>query len=530
MSESTTAQARGVRSVVSSRGMTTLAIALAFIAFLHGVRFGTFTASGSDSYGYVSEADLWLNGTLIINQPLHDEFSTSWRWANMTLAPVGYRPGEIGGTMVPTYPPGLPLLMAAFKAVGGETAVYLVVPLLGALAVWLTYRLGLKFGDCYVGALASVTLLVSPIFLSRLVWPMSDVPAMTWWLTALVLATEPSLARTALAGAAAAAAILTRPNLFPLALLPGVLILMRSASRRTGISRSAVYAVAMLPGPIAVAIINNHLYGSPLASGYGTLETIYASRHMVTNLVQYSTWLIETQTPFMLLAFAAPFLLWRAGRLEASRLSVFALIFFTGVILLYVSYSPFDDPEYLRFLLPAYPITLAAAAAAFGVLAPGDERRRATAFAAIALILAVWGVWHGRQAFRTRGDEARYRAAGRIAATLPEDALFLSNLHSGSLRYYAKRLTLRFDWLAPDVYAEALEKLREAGRPLFVVLDESEREAFRGRYASVADLSWLDEPPTLIAAKRVFFYQIWPLADDRATVLPLSQERTPFVR
>jgi len=500
----------------SFRGTTTLAIALALIAFAYGVRFGTFTASGSDSYGYVSEADLWLNGTLIINQPLHDEFSSSWRWANMMLAPVGYRPGETGGTMVPTYPPGLPLLMAAFKAVGGETAVYFVVPLLGALGVWLTYCLGLKFGDCYVGALAGVALLVSPIFLSRLVWPMSDVPAMAWWLTALVLAIEPSMARTALAGAAAAAAILTRPNLFPLALFPGVLILMRSASARSGVGRAAVFTLAMLPGPIAVAVIDTHLYGSPLASGYGTAETIFAGRYFMANLAHYPTWLVEGQTPFILLAVAAPLLLRRAGRVVESRLSLFALMFFAGVLALYLWYTPYDDPEYVRFLLPAYPLLLATAAGTFGVVAPKTERRRATAFAAMALVLAVWGVWHGRYAFRAQADEARYRAAARMAATLPEDALFLSNVHSGSLRYYAKRLTLRYDWLAPDVYSEALEKLRESGRPLFVVLDESERQAFRARYGSVADLSWLDKPPTLIAAKRVFFYQLWPAVSDRA--------------
>lgn len=499
----------------SSRVMTALAIALSLVAFAYGVRFGTFTASGSDSYGYVSEADLWLKGTLIVNQPLHDEFSSSWRWANMTLAPVGYRPGEIGGTMVPTYPSGLPLLMAAFKAVGGETAVYFVVPLLGALAVWLTYCLGLKFGDCYVGALASVALLVSPIFLSRVVWPMSDVPAMTWWLTALVLATEPSMPRTALAGAATAAAILTRPNLFPLALFPAVLILMRGASASRGIRRAAVFTLAMLPGPIAVALIDNHLYGSPFASGYGTADTIFAGRYFVANLVHYPTWLVEGQTPFILLAFTAPLLLRRAGRHVESRLALFAPIFFAGVLLLYLWYTPYDDPEYVRFLLPAYPLMLATAAAAFGALAPTAGRRRAPAFAAMALVLAVWGVWHGRYAFRAQGDEARYRAAARMAATLPEDTLFLSNVHSGSLRYYAKRLTLRYDWLAPDVYSEALEKLRASGRPLFVVLDESEREAFRARYGSVADLSWLDEPPTLIAARRVFFYQIWPRAGNR---------------
>ena len=493
--------------------MTKLAIALALLALAHGVRFGTFTASGSDSYGYVSEADLWLNGRLIIDQPLHDEFT--WRWANLTLTPLGYRPGEIGGTMVPTYSPGLPLLMAAFKAVGGETAVYLVVPLLGALAVWLTYRLGLKCGGSDVAALASLALLVSPIFLTRSVWPMSDVPDMAWWLAAIVLAAEPSMPRSALAGGATAAAILTRPNLLPLALLVGVLILVRSGSVRAGLPRAAVFTLAMLPGPIAVGILNTHLYGSPLDSGYGAVNTIYATSYFMTNVVRYPRWLIETQTPFILLALAAPVLLRRTGRLRESRLALFSVSFFTGVLLLYLWYTPYDDREYLRFLLPSLPVMLAAAAAAFGALAPSAPRARAAAFAAVAVFLVVWGVWQGRDAFRTRGYEARYRAAARMAAALPENTLILCNLHSGSIRYYANRMTLRFEWLAPDVYAAALEEMRKSGRPLFVVLDGSERDAFRARYSGVADLSWLDQPPTLIAAKGVFFYQLWPRASAR---------------
>jgi hypothetical protein len=40
-------------------------------------------------------------------------------------------------------------------------------------------------------------------------------------------------------------------------------------------------------------------------------------------------------------------------------------------------------------------------------------------------------------------------------------------------------------------------------------------EVFRARYASVADLSWLDQPAALIAATRAFSYQPWPAADDR---------------
>src|ERR1041384_6144989 len=182
------------------RTTTKLAIALTLLTFAYGAGFSTYTASGADSYGYVSEADLLLKGTLVVDEPLLGDFT--WRQADWTLTPLGYLPAS-GGTMVPLYAPGLPLLMAAFKAVGGEIALYLVVPLLGALAVWLTYRLGLKFGDGDRALLAAFALLVSPIFLTRMVWPMSDVPAMAWWLAAVVLAVEPSLARSALSGGAA---------------------------------------------------------------------------------------------------------------------------------------------------------------------------------------------------------------------------------------------------------------------------------------------------------------------------------------
>ena len=36
-------------------------------------------------------------------------------------------------------------------------------------------------------------------------------------------------------------------------------------------------------------------------------------------------------------------------------------------------------------------------------------------------------------------------------------AVILSNQHSGSLRYYAGRMTMRFEWLDPDMYVPALE-------------------------------------------------------------------------
>src|SRR5204863_9140097 len=81
----------------------------ALIAFV-GFTNATYTACGSDSYGYVSQAALWSKGELSVDQnwlqplsfPIDD-------WA---LSPLGYRPGIKPHTIVPIYSPGLPLLMA----------------------------------------------------------------------------------------------------------------------------------------------------------------------------------------------------------------------------------------------------------------------------------------------------------------------------------------------------------------------------------------------------------------------------------
>src|SRR4030095_6489912 len=75
-----------------------------------GLRYGSFTAAGSDSYGYVSQASLWVKGNLGIPQPFVQQFS--WPEREWTFAPLGYRPLSADGAIVPTYPPGLPMLMA----------------------------------------------------------------------------------------------------------------------------------------------------------------------------------------------------------------------------------------------------------------------------------------------------------------------------------------------------------------------------------------------------------------------------------
>jgi hypothetical protein len=91
----------------------------------------------------------------------------------------------------------------------------------------------------------------------------------------------------------------------------------------------------------------------------------------------------------------------------------------------------------------------------------------------------VRGLWNGRLAFRVAEGEARYVRAAEVARSLPSNAVVISNLHSGSVRYYADRLTLRSEWLGVDAYGPALRYLRDQGRLVYAMLDDTEVDTFR---------------------------------------------------
>ena len=89
-----------------------------------------------------------------------------------------------------------------------------------------------------------------------------------------------------------------------------------------------------------------------------------------------------------------------------------------------------------------------------------------------------------QEVFRWRDHEQRYvRAAGRAAELTPAGAVLFSSQHSGSLRYYADRMTLRYDLLAEGHLDSAIRELKGLGRPSFLVIDEWERADFRRRFA-----------------------------------------------
>ncbi|MGH8185089.1 MAG: hypothetical protein ACREUC_00890, partial [Steroidobacteraceae bacterium] len=153
-----------------------------------GLALTTRIAGGPDASGFVSQAALFASGRLTHPAP---EWAPDapWRNATSSASPVGYRPSERTNALAPVYPPGLSIIMAATQIVAGAPAVFFVVPIMGAIAVWATFLLGARVAGRWEGAMASVLLASSPAFLTMLLQPMSDVPATACWVVALLAAT-----------------------------------------------------------------------------------------------------------------------------------------------------------------------------------------------------------------------------------------------------------------------------------------------------------------------------------------------------
>ena len=155
------------------------------------------------------------------------------------------------------------------------------------------------------------------------------------------------------AGVAAAAAILTRPNLAPLAPIVAASVALSAPRLR----RLAAFAAPVAAGCLLVATFNAALYGSPVLSGYGPLGALFSWANGGPNIRAYARWMNDLYSPAILLALAAPWL-YRRGVVWLM------LAFAAGVALSYLFYVPFGDWPFARFLLPAVPLLLVMTGAA----------------------------------------------------------------------------------------------------------------------------------------------------------------------
>jgi hypothetical protein len=390
------------------------------------------------------------------------------------------------------------------RVTGKREAVFFAVPLFGAAMVLATAHLGARVRSRHLGAAAAVLLLTSPSFLLQLTQPVSDVPAATWWTVCLVLALSNTTWSAVLAGAAAAMAVLTRPNLVPLAAVIGAFYVWRvahtdSAQRRDAIVRTAVFCAMVLPGCLIVAALNTYWYGSPFSSGYAAFNELYQWKHVALNLDRYPRWLVQTQTPFIYLGFAAPFV--AEGKERVWLLLAFAAV----VVLSYIPYGYFGYQEwvYLRFLLPAYPALLVSSLVVSAVLigrALPREHTVTIVATTFLVALAAWQAWTSRRlsVLDLRVIEERYVKVGRyIDKSMSSDSVFIAGLHSGSIRYYSGKQTINFDRLHPRALGDAVRSLSAMGRRPFIVIEEGEEPRFRWQFETDTPIGKLDWPPSL---------------------------------
>ena len=483
------------------------AIAAAAIVIVGSFR-GAPYVGGSDVYGYVSQAHLWTLGTLRVEQPFVKEMP--WPFAADAFTPLGYRVTPDNAAIVPIYAPGLPLIMALFERLGGREAVFYVVPLFGGLAVWATYLLGTGVAGPGAGAAAAVFLAASPAFLFQLMFPMSDVPATAWWAVALAFAVRDGRREAVWAGLAAAAAVLTRPNLVPLAIVPATLLLLRDRRADSPVSswhRAMMFSAGVAAAGLVMAIINVRLWGSPFASGYGSFDELYAWKNVLPNLNRYPRWLIRTETPVVLLALAAPFVVGRNARLAAHVtpprvIAVAWLCFIAGVFLSYLFHFPNDTWFWLRYVLPAFPPLLALTTAVLVNLVAFRSRGLRVITIGAVLAAVVWhGLAFGRDdgIFRFREGERKSRVIGEfIGETMPAKAVFISKLHSGSIRYYSGRLTMQYEGIPPNSLDLVLGDLRRLGYHPYIVLETAEEPMFRKWFGGRSDAAELDWAPLVL--------------------------------
>ena len=450
------------------------AVVLALLVAAVGWTRNTRVAGGADSYGYVSQATLWREGRLTVDQSFVRD--VPWPLAAETFAPLGYRPSADGLHLVPIYSPGLPMLMAAAQVIAGPNAAFVVVPLAGAVLVFATFATGRRLGGDFVGLSAASIVATSPTLLYMIVQPMSDVPAAAAWATSIACLLARTAASGVAAGVATSAAILIRPNLAPIAI---VLAVWAIARRGRG---AWPFVVCACVGPAIVAVINARLHGSPFASGYDLTEG-FSLAYVGANVRRYGAWLLAVE-PAIAIGLAGIVIHARARTLFVAIVAV--------VFASYFLYVPWDAWWYLRFLLPAWPILAVGAALLV--------QRTGRAAIPIVVAIAVLGVWQAarRDAFALARAEQKYVDVAKAvsSATSPHDVI-LAKQHSGSLRYYANRLTLRWDVMDPRWLDRAVDWCTARHEHVFIVLDADEIAAFRERLAAASAIGRLDWPPII---------------------------------
>jgi hypothetical protein len=458
---------------------------------------------GSDTSGYFNEARLFARGRIHADARFLPGLPPG-EAPPYLYVPLGFRPATDGpARLVPTYPPGLPLLLIpAARLVGWRHAGDLVLVLHSLAGIALTYALGRRCGlPAPWSLLGAAVLAASPLYLYTSLWALSDVPA-TAWATAAVLAAWKSRERPAwalAAGACLAVAFLVRPNNF-LILVPMALAIGPSPLRLLAVGITA------LPGIAAWMEINRNAYGAYLQSGYGAIGAEFHSSLVAGTLAYCARWLPLLASPIVIAAPAIVLFLRHRTR-PAAILASWFLVY----LAFFLPYRwTHENWWFLRYLLPAAPALIVAALvvieagyARVAARRPGNAVRALMAAALLAAVAVEIGEIGPLEAWTIGRGERKYgRVADWLRGHVPPNAAVVASQFSGSLFYYTGLTLLRTDQLDPATAPRAFSAARSAGRPLYAVLfpfEQAQLKAIPGPWSQVGAIDdvtvWRLGPP-----------------------------------
>jgi 4-amino-4-deoxy-L-arabinose transferase-like glycosyltransferase len=452
------------------------ALALAGYAVLLLAHLGRGGFGGSDSSGYANTARDILSGRIVQPVEALARLGLPARFDRVFI-PLAFEPGPRPATMVPMYPPGFPLHVAAAAWIAGwSVAPFLVSPLAAVLCILLVYQLGREFGLSRPLSLAGGAMFgVLPVMFYHAELPMSDVVAAMWAVAAVIFALRSGrgAAWAAAAGAAFGIAVLVRPT-NALLVLPIALAFGR---------RPKSYIAFLLGGlPLAgfFAAWNHAAYGGALRSGYaGILGQELAAANFPPRFKHYSFWIAAQLSPLVPLGWLAA----TADRRLPGRTRAILFLWFAPFFLFYCFWGPYEIWWYTRYLLPALPALivgfllgarelvrrLPAAASAPWWMRP----RLLMTLGLIAIVAICERTVERRQRplGAARGEVVFPDASRAIAAaSAGSRALVVSMEFSGALRFYTDLTPTRWDWLEPADFVELRRLANEKGVRIFAVL------------------------------------------------------------
>jgi hypothetical protein len=260
-----------------------------------------------------------------------------------------------------------------------------------------------------------------------------------------------------------------------------------------------LFAAPAIVACVGIAVMNRSLWGSALVSGYGSVSYLFSVSNIWPNLVIYPRVIATLMPVVVLLPIAA---VGRGDWLGSSgdrRLATALGAYVVTVVLLYIAFPIFDSSWNLRFLLPAVaPALVLVSVAMLSLAGPLIETHRAACMVAM-LIIVGYGVDYARdrRAFDT-GYLHKFADIGdAITQRLPERAVLLAMLHSGSAAYYTGRPTIRWDMIEPSRLDGLVDELSQRGYVPYLLLDADERADFQTRYRGHSRLAALDWSPAV---------------------------------